>query len=173
MTGTPQLACLLQAGPHLELEFRPGTSCSACFSTSLWLDSALSKKSYAEIVPCYHLLSAYVGACGGLTSAAKDAVVCWVPSNELGRKLEEKCEKNSWWIEIKWRNKPKQCQLMQKQPPPTSTLMPSQFPSNSYFEKTPCPGFTAEHDILWHEIYLCSIWVSCPGCVPSQPLAHH
>lgn len=31
-------------------------------------------------------------------------------------------------------------------------------------------SFIAEHDALWYETSLCLVWVSGPGCVPSQLL---
>ena len=34
------------------------------------------------------------------------------------------------------------------------------------------PPFIAKHDVIWSGISLWSVWVSCPGCVPSQSLAH-
>lgn len=33
-------------------------------------------------------------------------------------------------------------------------------------------GFIAEHDNIWCGIFLWLVWVSCPGCIPSQLLAH-
>lgn len=33
-------------------------------------------------------------------------------------------------------------------------------------------AFIAEHDVIWYRTSLYSIWVSCPGCVASQPLIH-
>ena len=33
-------------------------------------------------------------------------------------------------------------------------------------------AFIAEHDVIWYGISLWSLWVSCPGYVPSQDLAH-
>ena len=33
-------------------------------------------------------------------------------------------------------------------------------------------AFVAEHGIIWCGISLWPDWVSCHGCVPSQPLAH-
>jgi len=32
--------------------------------------------------------------------------------------------------------------------------------------------FIAEHNVKWHGISLWSVGVSCPSCVPPQPLAH-
>ena len=34
------------------------------------------------------------------------------------------------------------------------------------------PSLYTEHDVLWYGIFLWLVWVSCPGCVPSQLLAH-
>jgi len=34
------------------------------------------------------------------------------------------------------------------------------------------PALYAEYDTIWYGISLWSVGVSCPGCVPSQPLAH-
>ena len=33
-------------------------------------------------------------------------------------------------------------------------------------------SLTAERDVIWYGISLWSVWVSCPGSVPSQDLAH-
>jgi len=32
------------------------------------------------------------------------------------------------------------------------------------------PPLYTEHDVIWYGISLGLVWVSCPGCVPSQPL---
>ena len=34
------------------------------------------------------------------------------------------------------------------------------------------PSLYAEHDVLWCGISLWPVWVSCPGCAPSQLLVH-
>ncbi|KAK4829515.1 hypothetical protein QYF61_005154 [Mycteria americana] len=34
----------------------------------------------------------------------------------------------------------------------------------------PCPALYAEHDAIWYGMSLWSVGVSCPSCVPSQPL---
>jgi len=48
------------------------------------------------------------------------------------------------------------------QPVPRQQLPP---PANS-------PSFTVQCDIVWYGIPLRPVWVSCPGCVPSQLLVH-
>lgn len=101
MTGTPHFTSLLQGGPDLELESRPGTSCNDSLSTSSSLDSSLARESdsqhtYAKIVPCYHLLSAYVGDCGGLTSAARPSqFLAQLPPAGRGQNWRDKSKKTS------------------------------------------------------------------------------
>lgn len=41
------------------------------------------------------------------------------------------------------------------------SLTPGQFLSNGYFGKTPQPCFIAEQDVMWYEISLWSVQVSC------------
>lgn len=50
-----------------------------------------------------------------------------------------------------------------------STLMPNLSPSNGCLFKNLLPSvFVVKHDVTWHGITaLQSLWVSCPGCVPS------
>jgi len=30
------------------------------------------------------------------------------------------------------------------------------------------PSLYTEHEVMWYQISLCLVWVSCPGCIPSQ-----
>ena len=34
------------------------------------------------------------------------------------------------------------------------------------------PSLYTKHDVIWYGIPLWIVWVSCPGCVPSQLLVH-
>lgn len=45
-------------------------------------------------------------------------------------------------------------------------------PKQQPFWKSLPLSFIAEHYIIWYGIFLWSIWVSCPKCVPSQSLIH-
>jgi len=38
--------------------------------------------------------------------------------------------------------------------------------------ETTHPSLYVQHDVIWCGISLWSVWVSCPGCIPSQLLAH-
>lgn len=44
--------------------------------------------------------------------------------------------------------------------------------SPSFDDEWSSVAFIAGHDIIWYGISLWSVWVSCPGFVLSQPLAH-
>jgi len=50
--------------------------------------------------------------------------------------------------------------------------MPTQPPSNGYFGKATHPGIIVAHDVIRAATSLCLGQASCPGCLPSQPLAH-
>ena len=34
------------------------------------------------------------------------------------------------------------------------------------------PSLCTEHDVTWYGMSLWPVWVSCPGCAPSQLLVH-
>lgn len=63
---------------------------------------------------------------------------------------------------------------MQKQSLPTSQQQQTyaQPVSKQQLLWKDSPQITAEHDIKWYGIFLWSVWVSSPSCIPSQPLGH-
>ena len=50
-------------------------------------------------------------------------------------------------------------------PPTDAQPVPEQWPPASF-----PPSLYTGHDVLWYGISLWPVWVSCPGCVPSQLL---